>query len=217
MNHDNFLLALAIVLVFISLVGFGISYFSAIGFRGRISGFDIADSVGNINLSIEDIAAINFTTQVLDFGSGRVTPGEASATINTAWNNESNITDGNWTADGTDGGLVVENIGNVNISLNITTGTDAAGLIGGTSPTYQYNISELDTNACTNFTANTTIEVGLFYDASTTHAQICDPFEFTDDTDRIRIDVNLVIPQDSKTGAIGDVITLTFWQDADDP
>jgi len=201
----NLLLVVVIVAVCISVIGVGITYNRLSSFKNKLTGF--ATDSGTINLSVESAATINFTTSNINWGSGRVTDGEDNATLNTAAG-ASNITNGNWT--GNTAGLVIENIGNVNVTLNISTGVAASSLLGGTSPIYELNFTEVEGGSCLNSTDETDESLGSFATANTTHRIFCDKFPFDDGNDTVRIDVRLVIPSDSKTGAIGDVITATF-------
>ena len=170
--------------------------------------FDITGrAVGTANLTIESRAQINFTTNIIDWGSGAVDSGQENATLNTA-GGAANITNGNWT--GNTAGLVIENIGNINVSIDIKTGKTASTFIGGSSSSYQYNVTNIEAGSCANVTG---FNLGLFYDVNITDpgTGVCSDFTYNDTRDTIRIDIKLVIPSDaSQTGsAIGDVITVT--------
>jgi hypothetical protein len=211
MKLDNLLLAVAIIAVIISVVGAGITYSYINAFKNKLTGF--ATETATINLTVESAAVINFTTDNIDWGSGRVDNGEENATLNTAINNESNVSQGNWT--GNTAGLVLENIGNRNVTLNLTAGvTGAAALLGGTGPEYEFNITNSDPNSCRNSSGGIEgAELGfldIFETANNTQKEICRYFDFSDGSDTLRIDVKLVVPSDGRTGAISDIITATF-------
>jgi len=72
-----------------------------------------ATSTGTVNFTITSAVSINFTTNIINWGSGTVTQGSDYATLCTSYNNESNVSNGNWTSNVA--GLVVENIGNQNV------------------------------------------------------------------------------------------------------
>jgi len=209
MKTDNILLIVAIVAVAVSIIGAGITYSYITAFKSKITGF--AASSGTVNLSIESTASINFTTDIINWGSGRVSAGWPNATLNTA-GGANNVTNGNWT--GNTAGLVVENIGNLNITLNISFGTDATGLLGGTNPYYEYNVTNNEGSSCLNATGGTdALSLGTFKSANTTTQLVCGRMPFSDSgtfNDAIRIDMRLVVPSDSKVGAIGDTVTATF-------
>ncbi len=208
MKTDNLLLGVAIVAVIVSIVGIGITYNFITSLRNKLTGY--ATDTGTINLTVESTASINFTTNIIDWGSGRVDPGSPNATLNTA-GGANNVTNGNWT--GTTDGFVIENIGNVNVTLNFSAGNDADSLLGGTNPAYEYNVTNIEANSCLNSTGGTDgLNLGNFIPANTTSTQACGIFQFDDSADTIRVDIKLVIPSDSKTGVITDTFTATFFQ-----
>jgi hypothetical protein len=119
------------------------------------------------------------------------------------------VTGGNWTAAS---GLILQNIGNVNVSLNLTGTKTAAQFLGGTNPVYQWNISNVEANSCLNATGGTDfLNLNTFHNVNITigNAGYCRIFQFIDSADSIRIDFNLTVPSDSQTGALSDTITAT--------
>ena len=212
METDNLLLTVAIIAVVVSVIGAGLTYNYLNVFKGKITGFATS---GKINLTVESAAILNFTIDEINWGSGRVDDGEDNATLNTAINGPNNVTRGNWT--GNTDGFRIENIGNVNITLNFTMGLDADGLLGGTGPEYEYNVSNYEGNSCLNYTGGTSELdwLGLFQSANTSTRDVCPRFPFNDGgefNDTIRVDVRLVIPSDSKTGELIDTFTAVFAQ-----
>jgi hypothetical protein len=157
---------------------------------------------GFANLTVEALASVNFTTDVVNWGSGVVDSGESNAYLDTA---TGTVVKGNWTVNSA--GLVLENIGNVNVTLKFTAGKTAATFLGGTSPSYQWNFSNVEADSCINTTNYSTI--GTLEDVNTTGTTVCSIFEFADARDTIRIDLNLTVPSDSFTGALTDTITAT--------
>ncbi|MDP3026450.1 MAG: hypothetical protein Q8N63_01990 [Nanoarchaeota archaeon] len=194
---SKFLFYFAIALLVISLAVFFMNVDKFFKITGK--------AIGTANLTISSVTSINFTTNNINWGTGAVASGQSNATLNTAYNNASNVTKGNWT--GNTAGLVIENIGNINVSILIKSGVNAATLLGGNGPEYQYNFSDSAESGSCSFNA-TTVE-GTFYDANTTDRQVCNNLAIDQSTDTLRIDVKLVIPSNSKTGAIGDIVTAT--------
>ena len=194
---SKFLYYFIIVLIVISLAIFFVNIDKFFKITGK------ATDTGTANLTIESMTNINFTTNNINWGSGAVTAGQTNATLNTA-GGANNVTNGNWT--GNTAGLIIENIGNQNVSILIKAGTNATGLLGGTSPQYMFNFTNSEINSCT---FNTTTTAGTFYDANTTDRYVCNSFNIDQSNDTLRIDMKLVIPSNSKTGAIGDIITAT--------
>ncbi len=195
---NKLLFYFAIALLVVSLFIFFVNVNKFFKITGKATG------TGTANLTIESITNINFTTANINWGSGSVTAGQANATLDTSAG-ANNVTRGNWT--GNTAGLIIENIGNVNVTLLIKSGVNASTLLGGTSPLYQFNFTNAEVGSCTfNVSTNAT---GTFYDASTTDRQVCNNFDIAQTNDTLRIDVRLAIPSNSKTGAIGDIITAT--------
>ena len=201
MEQDKLLFYFAVVFLIVAVVIFGVNVVKLAQITGR------ATDSATINLTVENKTAINFTTNNINWGSGSVDPGADNATLNTA-GGANNVTNGNWT--GNTAGLVLENIGNRNVSLNLSFGTNADGLLGGTNPVYQYNVTNAEPGSCLNSTGGTDgLNLGSWVNADTTPDVVCGRFLFNDSSDSIRIDIKLVIPSDSKTGTISDTITAT--------
>ncbi len=200
METDKVLVYIAVIAVIISVTGVFITYNSVSLIQNILTGR--ATDTGTVNLSVQTSAAINFTTDNINWGSGVVDSGADSAQLCT---NNGTVVDGNWTP--VSDPFVVEHIGNVNVTLNINFSNDADSFLGGTSPSYQYNITNKEDGACdvgaTGFTLNT------WEDASTTAADICDVFGKDAGADEIEIDICLTVPSDSLTGSRGSVITMT--------
>src|SRR3989344_5384979 len=90
----------ALILLVVSLIVFFININKVIEVTGH--------ATGTANLTIEQKAEINFTTNSINWASGSVTVGQSKAIL--VSNNT--VTNGNWTANSA--GLVLENIGNEN-------------------------------------------------------------------------------------------------------
>ena len=206
MKEDRLLLLLAFAAFFIAVLATILTYSSIVGIVDRITGYQ----TGEANLTIATQAEINFTTRAISWGSGKVSSGSTSAALTTFSTN--NVTGGNWTLT-TSGGLRIVNIGNVNVTLNLSVGKTHDSFIGGTSPVYRWNLSAVEANSCINITGGTGFSprMNSFFNASPAAVDniFCDRFRYEAANDVIRIDFNLTIPEDAVTGARGDVITAT--------
>lgn len=178
--------AIAVIVVSLFVVGM------------RLTGFVVDSAV--LNVTVDKTAAINFTSDFINFGNGSVNVGAPSATLES---DVANAVGGSWTY-GTQN-FVLENIGNINLSLKLKTGKDAAGFLGGTSPEYQYKVENLDVGSCTSGLPSGWINVSIL------DTTICNNFEFNSSIDTVKINVRLVIPSDSNsgTGAFTDTFTVT--------
>ena len=122
MKADDVLLGVAIAAVVVVGIVFSVYFFLPLPFHFQwLTGYGVSDTA-TINLTVESSLAINFTTDIINWGSGRVTGGNTNATLNTAAG-ASNVTNGNWT--GNTAGLVVTNIGNSITNLSIKAGKNA--------------------------------------------------------------------------------------------
>ncbi len=197
MAEDNLVLAVAVLAVIASLAAAGFSYYSLAGQGPKVIGF--ATSEGKANLTVLTVANINFTTAVVMWGAGAVDTGKTFATLDT----ENNVVDGNWTQVNTP--LTLENIGNVNVSLQLKAGKSAADFIGGTSPAYTWKVSD----AASNTGACTGNQITTYTATATSDTATCTSFLVVDTSDAIDIDINITVPYDSKKGLLSDTITAT--------
>jgi len=194
---DNIFMIIAIIAVCFAAFNLAITI-NKIGDFKSLTGYVL--DTGTANLTIEAAAVINFTNEVINWGAGHVNETLTSATLTTEgvmngtdWNN---ITSG----------LVLENIGNVNVTLNLTSSNNAASFIGGdtVSPEYQWKFSENETGSC-DATINITTYTNVNTDAGGTHACINLGY---DTLDTLIIDLRLLIPSNA-IGTKGSVITAT--------
>ena len=210
MKSDNLLLTIAVLAVAASLIATGFTYFSLVNLAAQISGY--ATSTGQANLTVESQASINFTKSFVNWGSGMLNPGGTAASLTTFETN--NVSGGNWTLSGA-GGLQIENIGNINISLNLTGAKTAVQFIGGTNSVYKWNITNVEVGSCINGTAASSgnLDLNTFHNVNISIGAsiVCPTFRFETGNDLIRIDFNLTIPEDSLTGALTDTITATAY------
>jgi len=191
MSQDKYQLIgyLAIIVIVISLASLGL----------KLTGFATtpAETAG-INVTISTVAAINFTTDFVDFGTGSVDTGQANATVNT----EGVLIGGTGWAPANN--LTLENIGNVNVSLALKSDKTAASFIGGTNPKFQFKvINDSEPASCVGGDA------GSYTDFDTSDDTVCTNFPFEDDNDEVTIAIQLVIPSDSFSGGTPLTATIT--------
>ena len=105
----------------------------------------------------------------------------------------------------------LENLGNSNVSINLSATKTAAQMISGSNPSYKWNISNAESLSCLNNSGGTDTTNGHalynWYNPNTTTTEFCRYFQAVGTADSIRIDFNLTIPSDSLTGSLGDTIT----------
>ena len=161
-----------------------------------------ATDTGTANLTIEAEASISFSDADCDFGSGSVIEDAGSAIL---YSNGSDNINGTWTNQSCNG-LTVQNDGNVNVTLNLTSGKDADDFIGGAAATnsFKWIMSEGEAGSCAGtFSVNDT-----FTEITISPTVICTDFLYNDSKDTINIDFELIIPEDA-LGTKGVIITAT--------
>ena len=198
MENKGWLVVALLAVVFI-IVAIGIS-FNILPLTGYVT------TTGTVNVSVDTLASVNFTVNNLNFGSGAVTAGQDAAYLYS----NGTVTGGTWTPDTVTSGFLVENIGNVNTTLNISFSDTAATMIGGNSPALQYKVTDKsgETGACDVGASGFTL--GEYTDALTAQTRICDVFNNAAALDEISIDIYIKIPSDSYTDARGNVVTVTY-------
>jgi hypothetical protein len=178
-------------------------------FRNFIPGLTgHATEEGYVDITLATSAAINITSaggngglNVILYSSGTVNPGEDYALL--ATNNT--VSGGSWNP--IDGGFVVENIGNVNVSLNISSGDDAASFIGGSGPEFKFNVSNIESDAC-DFGGE--VSENVYTSFTGAPQSVCSVYQNADSHDEINIDILLKVPSDSLTGVRSAMITLSY-------
>ncbi len=196
---------LLISAIVVSLGGTLISLNRLASIRSPITGLATGDTA-TVDLNIAALAQVNFTTDTINWGTGTVNAGMRCALNSHSASLNDNCTD--FTPQ--ENGLVLENIGNKNLTLAIYMGKTAATFIGGKDPVYQFNVSNSESNSC----AADSWEVvqGQWYDSvvQASNITICNEtdggFRSGDDNDELRFDVRVVVPSDA-IGAKDDVIT----------
>lgn len=176
------------IIVYVSIAVIVISLF----FIGmEVTGYASSDA-GVVNVTIVSSASIVFTTALLDFSNGTVTPSTTAIL-----DSESTVT--NWNGAGTSTGLVLENDGNVNVSFTLYANKTAASFIGGTTPAFKVKLSDAEAGSCTGITSNFSTYQAIGNGVAN-ELLACTNFSYLLASDTVNIDVELTINDDA-TGA----------------
>lgn len=211
MKFDNFLVLVASLAVIFSVAGTYVTYNSLSEYKGFLTGFVVEQ--GQVNVTVESLASIEIYSaggtpgsKVINWGTGRVTPGAGNFAILATNGTVSGADSGaSWTP--VNGGFLIRNIGNTNVSLQLHADSVAAGFIGGTSPSFQYNLSNIEAGSCATWSAG----VEKVYKEFTSSATpVCTKFRFEEANDELRMDILLRIPSDSLTGTRSSTVVLTY-------
>ena len=196
MEQKGLLMLLAVVAVTAALVNTVVTYNKISDITGMVT------DTGNVSLEVTAVADINFTTATVAFGSGAVTAGKDEAYLDTL---SGTVTDGNWSTNSV--GLVLENNGNVNVSLKIGAGKTAAQFIGGTGPNYDWLFTESEAGSCIeDATLDTFVDVNTTGDGTV----VCTHFGYDDnEADELTIHFNITVPKDAPKRQTSDIITAT--------
>ena len=200
-----------IIMVSISLL---LVLTSAFIFYSRFNGEKISAALveqARARLNITTRASINFTISDVDWGSGYVNETALYCQLNTeGLNSPLNCTNFTTVYEG----LRLENDGNRNVQLNVSTNNSAAQFLGGTSPIYQWKFANNETNACgsqgigVNCVANASaLNFQSYVSVSTSPTEVCPCFRASNPTDLLNLELQIRIPSDSYTGLRESTIT----------
>lgn len=169
---------------------------------GGITGFAPVDT-GVVNLTIEAALHIQVDpgNDTIDFGTCAPRAGFSYWCASNDTLACDGAAGGNCTGDtATPQFLLVENVGNVNASVNVSTavGCDATGLIGGTGPLFQYVTTNCQGTNITAWTSLTDAAEGT---------SACDLLAVAQN---FRMYANITIPQDAAQTCPGGQATITF-------
>jgi hypothetical protein len=161
------------------------------------------ESLGNVSLLISDVTWINFTVYTCNFGSGFVTA--AVCTMNSSpYENVTGCSD-NWDpATGCNGALELKNIGNNNVTLNMSWALSQTNFLGSSSAEFWYRMAN-GTRAGAG--AEQGCHRNLINTSWTTVASdnqditVCDDFAYEQSKGQfVHMHVQVAIPQDATEG-----------------
>lgn len=216
-DSNNFLMIVAVVAVSFAMFNLAVTVNKVGDMKNALTGFALEgiqlapSDQGPVDVVVESSASVEFltTNNALDWGSGFVSGGtfatlETEAPFLTNWVENlapSTVTEG----------LILRNIGNVDVTLDLSSSNDAAGFIGGTHDNlYQWKLSEYTAGGDVAGACGGTGLIDIVYtDVALTALprQVCPQFNWEDTTDEILIDVHVNVPDDANSGAKSSVIT----------
>jgi hypothetical protein len=195
------------VLSFISII---VILINIVGIFIKISDFEkemTGKASGYVNISVSSIVTINLTRDSMNWGSGRVDSGSTNATLYTRGNNNASVSNGNWSEDNAKA-FVVENTGNVNVSLslqNVNNAKDLFASVSNSNQEYKLNISNKEAGSCSGDLVNIWTNVNK----TSGGTRYCSQFSPLGNKDEVFIDVWLKVPYDaSNIGTLSDTLTV---------
>lgn len=209
---NNTLVVLLVGAMFIALLGSVVSMNKIDSFNNYVTGAygGGGDTWAEINLTITDSLYINFTEDSVNFGSGYAEGG-----ICTLYNNGTSPSSNCNFASIGNLPLILKNIGNTNVSLNLShmqTFYSPTNLFGGTDEYYAMKFvrSNGDTT-CTGICTNCQSYNDAFDEVSsgtwTEDWELCEQFNYKEGDDEINLYFKIDLNTDSDPGDYGDVWT----------
>ncbi len=175
-----------------------------------ISGALVEQAQARLNITAR--ASINWTVNLVDWGSGYVNDTASYCQLNTeGLNSPLNCT--NFTT--VYQGLRLENDGNRNLQVNVSTNNTAAQFLGGTNPQYQWKWANNESDSCgsrgigINCVTNSSAlnYQGSYSTTSASSTEICPCFRSQNPSDLLNLELQVRIPSDSFTGLRESTIT----------
>ena len=202
MENNQLLSVLAVVLVALSVLGLGVTMMKASDFNEKITGYE----TGYVNISITTTVAIDVDGgvdgSIIDFAQGQVDAGKASATVQSTSGGISQ-TDGNWTKGYS---IIINNTGNINVSINISSDKTSTSFFGGTNPKFYLNISNKEAGSCGSGPGlSAWIEM-----ATTSDYRFCDQLSPVTASSEIYLDAKLVVPNDANLASASEDVQATL-------
>lgn len=191
METIKLLMVVAVVAILVSVFGVvtSIGKLRSVGYAGETD-------MGNATLVIEGVASINFSRALINWSAGSVDTG--SGCTEAVLDTDNNVDCGlGWQAVGE--GLILENVGNNNVSVELESSNDADGFIGGTNPLYRWRVhaDEGSEGSC----VSGAVPVAWQNVAVGSPIPICANFGNPTDLfdNRLEIDLNITVPMDAPT------------------
>ena len=210
---NKFLVVLLVIVIAVTFVGVWVSV-DRISRLGALTGYG---TEGTVNVTIDTWTETNVTQPTCNFGSGYVTAPNQHATLSSQTSCDDGISGDvkdNWTNTSTydPDCMEVRNDGNTNVQVNVSSGKDAATMIGGTNPEYKVWSQSKEigfiTEAC--LTGGAIDYPGTEMD--TTNVTVCAELQAKEEEDEMYVGCYLIIPDNAVAGARGD--GWTFWATA---
>ena len=211
MEVNKIVSVLTVVAVVVALANVSITLMKVSYFNEKITGLA---STGYVNITVETEISINMSRDTVNWGSGLINGTGANrfnATLKTA-QETATVERGNWSY-GSVKGLILQNLGNINASINLSTTNNADDLFGSAegpssdNQRYKWNVTNKDAGSCSGGIGplNTWLDVN-----KSTSENFCGQFNYGNNENEVYIDIWLTVPYDAQnTGSRSDTITVT--------
>jgi hypothetical protein len=215
MEYKDLIMILGLLVVVVSVINLSVTIIKITGLNDEMTGY--ATGTGYVNLTVMQNIAINLSRDQINFGSGVIntTDGCQNATMWTRGDADPIVECGNFTRTGGPKGIIIQNLGSVNFSLNVSAQRNATEFFGGTDGSYQWNFSNLETDTCNTINNGTGMNLSLFNEvAKNTQYTVCKQFGYIG-SNEMYMDVYLRIPSNNNiTDGVSRWDTITFTASA---
>ena len=214
-GSNTLLIVLAVVAAFLAAFNAFVAL-QQVSDLARMTGYQVGPSDrGNVTLIIPLNIQIQFSPNLINWSNGTVIPiyNHANLTTSPVNSQAARVVQGTWDwntgcsqcGSGKDTGLVVSNVGNVNVSINLTANknsSDMFGALGATMPAgFQWNITANGTGApdsvCGAAYRIVPVVWGLFREVNKSGDIVCRNLSWTPNINSLRIDFKWIIPKDA--------------------
>jgi type II secretory pathway pseudopilin PulG len=210
MGEDLSTKSLIVIVVITLLVSFAATYAYYSKFSDKMTAA-ATTTQGKARLNITTRASINFTIYMVDWGSGYVNDSASYCQLNTeGMNNPNNCTNFTTVYEG----LRLENDGNRNVEVNVSSNNTAAQFIGGTNPVYEWKFLNNESDSCASkgtgnacVTNVSALQPQAYSTVSTSPALVCPCFRAQNPSDLLNLELQIRVPSDSFTGLRESTIT----------
>lgn len=203
MGEDLSNKALAVLVAVTLLVSMAGTYVYYTKFKSeKITGATVEQAVARINITTR--ASINFTINSVDWGSGFVNDTASYCQLNTeGFSGGNNCTNFTTVYEG----LRLENDGNRNVQLNVSTNNSASQFLGGTGPLYMWKYANNESDSCgsqgigaTCVTNSSALNFQSYISTSTSQTEVCPCFRANNPSDLLNLELLIRVPSDSFSG-----------------
>ncbi len=169
---------------------------------------------GTASLTIQSAASIKFLDDAIAWGNVKVntTGSHVLCYLDTAVPTTSNGTGCVFGYTAETSGLVIENDGNKDLTVNLNFSKTSADFMDGSNPVVKYKVGEgAEASSCGNLTGTTT-----YADFAVNNPEICAAdnagLSYIDSSDDLRVDIQVAVPYDATVEAKSVTVTVTGTQ-----
>lgn len=178
-----------------------------------ITGMAVNQTLGNVSLEVTDVTWINFSIWQCDFGDGFVTGSATCGMNSTGWINTTGGGQCSTDFTGCTNALEIRNIGNHNVTLNITMASGSTTFLGASGRFYWKMVNGTNgttgtNNGCFGGTAGGAYPTEWTEQAGDGNInESCEELTFAGGNNAVHMDIKVVFTQDLAAGFTSNLIT----------